>query len=169
MAVTESDFIIAIGTRFTDRSTGRLDRFAKNAKIAHIDIDPSSISKTVDIEIPVVGDCYNVLNMINKYLDDYKWEKCRQERDEWFETVKSGCTSRHVSEYFLLKNNCCHCLTIPKNLLLMITVFTPTLYCTHVVNSCIFINMPPSPDTQNTSLSGLPILAPIKAVAAVIF
>ena len=100
MAVTESDFIIAIGTRFTDRSTGRLDRFAKNAKIAHIDIDPSSISKTVDIEIPVVGDCYNVLNMINKYLDDYKWEKCRQERDEWFETVKGWNREKPFSYKF---------------------------------------------------------------------
>ena len=89
MAVTESDYIIAIGTRFTDRSTGRLDRFAKNARIAHIDIDPSSISKTVDIEIPVVGDSYNVLCMINKYLKDYKWEKCAEDRNKWFDTVKN--------------------------------------------------------------------------------
>lgn len=100
MAVTESDFIIAIGTRFTDRSTGRLDRFAKNARIAHIDIDPSSISKTVDIEIPVVGDSYNVLQMINKHLDDYKWDKCKQERDEWFETVKGWDKEKPFSYKF---------------------------------------------------------------------
>lgn len=88
MAVTEADFIVAIGTRFTDRSTGRLDRFAAKAKMAHIDIDPASISKNVRIDIPVVGDAKNVLSLINKYTPDFKWDKFADERGKWLETVK---------------------------------------------------------------------------------
>ena len=87
MAVMEADFIIAIGTRFTDRSTGRLDRFAAKAKLAHIDIDPSSISKNVRIDIPVVGHAKSVLAMINKHLPDYKWEKNSADREGWFKQV----------------------------------------------------------------------------------
>lgn len=89
IAVMEADFIIAIGTRFTDRSTGRLDRFAAKATIAHIDVDPASISKNVDIEIPVVGDAKSVLTMINSYVNDYKWEKCAKDRQGWFQQVKA--------------------------------------------------------------------------------
>lgn len=90
MAVQESDLLIAIGTRFTDRSTGNLSRFAKNAKIVHIDIDPSSISKNVEIEIPVVGDSYKVLLLINKYLEEFNWNKNKEEREKWI---------KHVFEY----------------------------------------------------------------------
>ena len=88
MAVFNSDFLIAIGTRFTDRTTGRFDRFAKDARIAHIDIDPSSISKNVSIDIPVVGDAFNVLKLIEKHLDNYKWDKYRQERIKWISDIK---------------------------------------------------------------------------------
>ena len=55
-AVQEADVLIAIGARFDDRVTGNIATFAPNAKIIHIDIDPSSISKTVDVDVPVVGD-----------------------------------------------------------------------------------------------------------------
>src|SRR5271154_972580 len=55
-AVQESDCLISVGARFDDRVTGNLASFAPHAKIIHIDIDPSSISKTVDVDIPVVGD-----------------------------------------------------------------------------------------------------------------
>lgn len=88
MAVMEADFIVAIGTRFTDRSTGRLDRFAAKAKLAHIDIDPASISKNVRIDIPVVGDAAKVLKLINKYSDDFKWDKFETDRNDWMKTVK---------------------------------------------------------------------------------
>ncbi len=65
-AVMDSDLIIAIGARFDDRVTGKLDEFAPHAKIAHIDIDPSSVSKNVNVDIPVVGDCKNILKELNK-------------------------------------------------------------------------------------------------------
>ncbi|MDD5662163.1 MAG: biosynthetic-type acetolactate synthase large subunit, partial [Candidatus Omnitrophica bacterium] len=55
-AIMESDLIIAVGARFDDRVTGRLDAFAPYAKIIHIDVDPSSISKNVNVHIPIVGD-----------------------------------------------------------------------------------------------------------------
>ena len=59
--IMESDLIIAVGARFDDRITGRLDCFAPNAKIIHIDIDPSSISKNIRVDIPVVGDARRIL------------------------------------------------------------------------------------------------------------
>lgn len=84
-AVTETDCLISIGTRFSDRSTGRLDGFAPDAKIAHIDIDPSSISKNVTIDVPIVGDCKKVMNQIFQYIDNYKWDKNEESRKAWLQ------------------------------------------------------------------------------------
>ena len=64
MAMHESDVIIAIGARFDDRVTGKLDLFCPHAKIIHIDIDPASISKTVRVAIPIVGDVKPVLEQM---------------------------------------------------------------------------------------------------------
>ncbi|AQW82840.1 acetolactate synthase large subunit [Campylobacter pinnipediorum] len=76
MALSESDLIIAFGARFDDRVTGKLDEFGKNAKIIHVDIDPSSISKIVNADFPIVGDLKNVveelLNKINIPNDQFK-------------------------------------------------------------------------------------------------
>ncbi|MEO1898310.1 MAG: thiamine pyrophosphate-binding protein, partial [Methylococcales bacterium] len=62
MAMHESDVIIAVGARFDDRVTGKLTEFCPYAKIIHIDIDPSSISKTVKVDVPIVGQVKDVLN-----------------------------------------------------------------------------------------------------------
>ena len=67
-SIMESDLIIAVGARFDDRVTGRLDAFAPGAKVIHIDIDPSSISKNVKVEIPIVGDAKQALIALNKEL-----------------------------------------------------------------------------------------------------
>ena len=61
MAMSEADLMIAFGPRFDDRVTGKLSEFAKHAKVVHVDIDPSSIGKIVDIDFPIVGDLKNVL------------------------------------------------------------------------------------------------------------
>jgi len=78
-AIMESDLIIAIGARFDDRVTGRLDNFAPYAKIIHIDIDPSSISKNVKVDVPIVGDARNILaellEEIKKIPDTSAWLK----------------------------------------------------------------------------------------------
>ncbi|MBU0484174.1 MAG: biosynthetic-type acetolactate synthase large subunit [Proteobacteria bacterium] len=68
MAVANCDLLIAVGARFDDRVTGRIDAFAPNAKIIHIDIDPSSISKNVGVDIPIVADCKHALAGINGWL-----------------------------------------------------------------------------------------------------
>ncbi|MFH1045859.1 MAG: biosynthetic-type acetolactate synthase large subunit [Candidatus Omnitrophota bacterium] len=67
-AIMEADLIIAVGARFDDRVTGRLDAFAPHAKIIHIDIDPSAISKNVEVDIPIVGDAKNILTQLNKIV-----------------------------------------------------------------------------------------------------
>ena len=71
MAITESDLIIAVGARFDDRATGKVDEFAPHAKIIHVDIDPTSISKNIQVDIPIVGDSKNVLaKMIEIAIED---------------------------------------------------------------------------------------------------
>lgn len=67
-AISEADLILAIGARFDDRVTGKLDEFAQQATIIHIDIDPSSISKNVRAHLPIVGDVKQVLKELNKII-----------------------------------------------------------------------------------------------------
>jgi len=77
-AIMDSDLIVAVGARFDDRVTGRLDAFAPDAKIIHIDIDPSSVSKNVNVDIPIVGDAKNILRALNKIIkapDTADWLK----------------------------------------------------------------------------------------------
>lgn len=81
-AVTECDLLIAIGSRFDDRVTGKIDEFAPRAKIIHIDIDPASISKTIKVGIPIVGDAKNILQELNKHIHF-------AERKAWFDKIKS--------------------------------------------------------------------------------
>jgi len=70
MAITESDLLIAVGCRFDDRVTGKLEAFAPEAKIIHIDIDPTSISKNIKVDIPIVGDAKNVLGELIEVIKD---------------------------------------------------------------------------------------------------
>ena len=64
LAMHDADLIVAVGSRFDDRVTGRLDAFAPNAKKIHIDIDPSSINKTVMVDLPIVGDVGTILDQM---------------------------------------------------------------------------------------------------------
>ena len=64
MAMHGCDLIINVGARFDDRVTGRLDAFSPNSKKIHIDIDPTSINKTIDVDVSVIGDCAHVLENI---------------------------------------------------------------------------------------------------------
>lgn len=79
-AVQECDLLIAVGARFDDRVTGKVKTFAPNAKVIHIDIDPSSISKNVATDIPVVGDAKFILAELAK-------EVRHKERKEWFDKI----------------------------------------------------------------------------------
>jgi len=81
-AIMESDLIIAVGARFDDRVTGRLDAFAPNAHIIHIDIDPSSISKNIKVHIPIVGDAKNILREL---IDEIKKAP---DTSHWLDTIR---------------------------------------------------------------------------------
>jgi acetolactate synthase-1/2/3 large subunit len=87
MAVSQSDVLIAVGARFDDRVTGKLAEFAPHAKIIHIDIDPSSISKNVVVDIPIVGDCRDALKQFNSLLDAMPAKDYASDRAPWLGTV----------------------------------------------------------------------------------
>jgi acetolactate synthase-1/2/3 large subunit len=82
-AIMDSDLIVAIGARFDDRVTGKLDAFAPHAKVIHIDIDPASVSKTVDVDIPIVGDAKEVLKQLNKLVKKPDTEDWLKMIGEW--------------------------------------------------------------------------------------
>jgi len=82
-AIQESDLLIAVGSRFDDRVTGKLDEFAPHAKIAHIDIDPASVSKNVEVEIPIVGDARLILKELNKIVKKPDTDEWLKKIDEW--------------------------------------------------------------------------------------
>jgi len=79
MAITHADLLISVGCRFDDRVTGKISEFAPKAKVIHLDIDPTSISKNIRVDIPIVGDAKNVLreliSEIRKTDDRTEWLK----------------------------------------------------------------------------------------------
>lgn len=89
MAVANADVLIAVGARFDDRVTGKLDEFAPKAKIIHIDIDPSSISKNVVVDIPLVGDCRDALMQLNELLAEQEPRDWAKIREPWLDTIRN--------------------------------------------------------------------------------
>lgn len=87
LSVSECDVLFAIGTRFSDRITGNLKKFAPEAEIIHVDIDPCSISKTVRVDIPIVGDAKNVLSAMLKEFDEEQYDINEAEKSKWLETI----------------------------------------------------------------------------------
>jgi acetolactate synthase-1/2/3 large subunit len=90
-AIQECDLLIAVGARFDDRVTGKVEAFAPKAKIVHIDIDPSNISKTVPADIPIVGDAKVILAALAECVE------CR-ERPAWFARIAEW-KRRHTVDY----------------------------------------------------------------------
>ncbi|MEE1945171.1 biosynthetic-type acetolactate synthase large subunit [Pedobacter sp. KR3-3] len=78
----EADVLIAIGMRFDDRVTGRLDKYAKQAKVVHLDIDPAEIDKNVKATVPVWGDCKDTLPLLTELINE-------QKHTEWLERFKA--------------------------------------------------------------------------------
>jgi acetolactate synthase-1/2/3 large subunit len=98
-AVQECDCLIAVGARFDDRVTGNLATFAPKAKIIHVDIDPSSISKNVDVDVPVVGDARASLEAMLPYIES-------RDRKEWLaqiDTWKTRYPFRYLDDSELAK------------------------------------------------------------------
>ncbi|PAF49415.1 acetolactate synthase, large subunit, biosynthetic type [Helicobacter sp. 12S02232-10] len=81
MAMQECDLLICLGARFDDRVTGKVSEFAKFAKIVHIDIDPSSIGKIIDVHFPIVGDLKSVCEDILECLEEYDISSIEQWRE----------------------------------------------------------------------------------------
>ncbi|WP_405269385.1 acetolactate synthase large subunit [Methanobrevibacter sp.] len=84
-SVNEADLLIAIGVRFSDRTTGRLDSFVPDTKVIHIDIDPAEIGKNVHVDLPIVGDARNVLESLNKTLEGHETSN---DVNNWVEMIK---------------------------------------------------------------------------------
>lgn len=81
-AVHNADLIIGIGLRFDDRITGKLDGFAKDAHVIHLDIDPAEIGKNALVDVPLLGDCKKVLMQLNNKLK-------KQEHQDWLKQIKA--------------------------------------------------------------------------------
>ncbi len=90
-ATQECDLLVSIGARFDDRVTGKISQFAPKARIAHIDIDPSSISKNVQADIPVVGDVAYVLKKLIPQIET-------RDRGKWL-TMVGGWKEKHPFDY----------------------------------------------------------------------
>jgi len=96
MAIHNSDLIVAIGARFDDRVTGKVEGFAPEAKIIHIDVDPTSIRKNVRVDIPVVGDVKHVMVELNKELLAVKepWDAIRK---SWLKQIDAWREERPLT------------------------------------------------------------------------
>ncbi|MDY7001309.1 MAG: biosynthetic-type acetolactate synthase large subunit [Thermodesulfobacteriota bacterium] len=89
MSVHNTDLLIAVGARFDDRVTGKLSTFAPNAKIIHIDVDPTSIRKNVNVDVPIVADCKRALAAFKKEIQpNLKKKGWLKSYDKWLKQVK---------------------------------------------------------------------------------
>ncbi|HSA05592.1 MAG TPA: biosynthetic-type acetolactate synthase large subunit [Candidatus Gastranaerophilales bacterium] len=87
LAMANCDTLFAIGTRFSDRVTGKLSKFCSDAKIIHIDIDPCSISKSVPVDIPIVGDAKRILSDMLNIINPEEINKTADKKKEWLEKI----------------------------------------------------------------------------------
>ena len=85
MAMHDCDLLIAVGARFDDRITGRLDKFSPDATVIHIDVDPSSISKNIKAHIPIIGDVKKVIKELSKRIIEKKLKP--HNIDKWWEQI----------------------------------------------------------------------------------
>ena len=94
LAMNECDLLINIGARFDDRVTGRLDAFSPNSKKIHIDIDPSSMNKTVPVDVSIVGDCAHAIEGI---LLKWKSKGIRVNIDNWMEQIEKWRSQKSLN------------------------------------------------------------------------
>ncbi|ANI92716.1 acetolactate synthase large subunit [Dietzia timorensis] len=82
-ALQESDLLIALGARFDDRVTGKLDSFAQHAKVIHADIDPAEIGKNREADVPIVGDCREVISELSEAIREFRSGQPAPDLSEW--------------------------------------------------------------------------------------
>ncbi|MBF0101842.1 MAG: biosynthetic-type acetolactate synthase large subunit [Desulfobacterales bacterium] len=97
MAISECDLMIAVGVRFDDRVTGKIDAFASKATIVHIDIDPTSIHKNVAVSIPIVADCKEALIALNDLLEKEKLDMIEEKRSGWLKQISDWKATGQLS------------------------------------------------------------------------
>ena len=88
MAISNCDLLIALGVRFDDRVTSKLDAFAPHAKVLHIDIDPASIDKFVKTHLSIASDCKPVLQLLNKWIADKSFAMPEKQTKAWLEQIQ---------------------------------------------------------------------------------
>jgi acetolactate synthase-1/2/3 large subunit len=88
MAISNCDLLIALGVRFDDRVTSKLDAFAPHAKVLHIDIDPASIDKFVKTHLSIASDCKPVLQLLNKWISDKSFAMPEKQTKAWLEQIQ---------------------------------------------------------------------------------
>jgi len=123
-AVHESDLLIAIGARFDDRVTGKITEFIPDAKVIHIDIDPASVSKSVQVDVPIVGNAKNVLKEMNKIvtaprIDEWvsHLDKMKKENPLTYVDSDASIKPQYVVEklYELTKGDAIICTEVGQN------------------------------------------------------
>jgi len=97
MSSSECDLMVAVGVRFDDRVTGRTDAFAPNARIIHIDIDPTSIRKTIPVTVPIVGDCRRTLQELLRMLEQEDLGDLEERRRSWLERIEGWKATKRLS------------------------------------------------------------------------
>jgi acetolactate synthase-1/2/3 large subunit len=110
MAISESDLIIAIGVRFDDRVTGALDKFAPQAEVIHVDVDPSSIHKNRRAQIGIVGDARSVMQQMLGVLTDEACATSKARLEDWWEQIEEW------KEYAPLAYQKCDDVIMPQQL-----------------------------------------------------
>jgi acetolactate synthase-1/2/3 large subunit len=93
MAISHCDLLLAIGARFDDRVTGKVESFSRQSKKIHIDIDPTSISKNVQVDIPIVGDARNVLKSMFKFFEEEPAQDWAKMRADWLKGIAEWAQS----------------------------------------------------------------------------
>ena len=110
-AVTNCDVLFAIGTRFNDRITGCLKRFARDAQIIHVDIDPCSINKNVKVDIPIIGDAKNVMKAMLEDFNSHEYDINYEVKQSWLEQINDWrnkrpsleCSTKKLSAVTVIK------------------------------------------------------------------
>ena len=97
MSTGACDLLISIGVRFDDRVTGKTDAFAAQAKIVHIDIDPTSIRKNIPVTIPIVGDCKISLEHLNQLVKESDLGEVEQNRQEWLAQIEEWKSTKPLA------------------------------------------------------------------------
>jgi acetolactate synthase-1/2/3 large subunit len=92
----DCDVLIAVGMRFDDRVTGRLDKYAKQAKIIHLDIDPAEIDKNVKVNVPVWGDCKETLPILTDLIEKKSHKEWLEKFAEYTQKEKEQCFDKDL-------------------------------------------------------------------------